>query len=119
MPNSPKSINMTNKTIKTEEMVNLPSIIEGYGQLPLQAYRSHIVHFTLTGMHLYRISIISTSLSMILVLLCDGEGRRAQQRRRVYKKRDVRDWSKSIGGGAFGNMVDKNHMAHPLPSAQK
>ena len=71
-------------------MVNLPSIIEGYGQLPLQAYRSHIVHFTLTGMHLYRISIISTSLSMILVLLCDGEGRRAQQRRRVYKKRDVR-----------------------------
>ena len=59
---------------------------------------------------------------MILVLSCDGEGRRAQQRRRVYKKRDVRDWSKSIGGGwagAFGNMVDKNHMVHPLPSAQK
>ena len=64
MPNSPKSINMTIKTIKTEEMVNLPSNIEGYGQLPLQAYRSHIVHFTLIGMHVYRISIISSSSSM-------------------------------------------------------
>ena len=33
----------------------------------------------------------------------------------------LRDWSKSIGGGggAFGNVVDKKHMAHPLPSAQK
>ena len=36
-----------------------------------------------------------------------------------------RDWSKSIGGGggwwagAFGNVVDKKHMTHPLPSAQK
>ena len=38
------------------------------------------------------------------------------------KKIKVRDWSKSIGGGwagAFGNVVDKKHMAHPLPSAQK
>ena len=89
-------------------MVNLPTNIEGYGQLPLQAYRIHIVHFTLTGMHLYRISIISTSLSMILVLLCDGEGRRTQQRRRVYKKRDVRDWSKSIGGGEGGGGVGRS-----------
>ena len=34
----------------------------------------------------------------------------------------VRGWSKSIGGvggGAFGNVVDKEHMTHPLPSAQK
>ena len=39
----------------------------------------------------------------------------------------IRDWSKSIGGGgggggwagAFGNVVDKKHMTHPLPSAQK
>ena len=33
----------------------------------------------------------------------------------------VRDWSKSIGGGggAFGNMVDKKHITHPLLSAQK
>ena len=33
----------------------------------------------------------------------------------------LRDWSKSIGGGggAFGNVVDKKHMTHPLPSAQK
>ena len=39
-----------------------------------------------------------------------------------------RDWSKSIGvgggggvgrwAGAFGNVVDKKHMAQPLPSAQ-
>ena len=36
----------------------------------------------------------------------------------------LRDWSKSIGGGgvgagAFGNVVDKKHMTHPHPSAQK
>ena len=36
----------------------------------------------------------------------------------------LRDWSKSIGGGggwagAFGNVVDKKHMTHPLPSAKK
>ena len=37
----------------------------------------------------------------------------------------IRDRSKSLGkggggwAGAFGNMVDKKHMAHPLPSAQK
>ena len=36
----------------------------------------------------------------------------------------IRDWSKSIGrgggwAGAFGNVVDKKHMTHPLPSAQK
>ena len=36
----------------------------------------------------------------------------------------LRDWSKSIGGGggwagAFGNVVDKKHMTHPLPLAQK
>ena len=33
----------------------------------------------------------------------------------------VRDWSKSKGGwaGAFGNVVDKKHMTHPLPLAQK
>ena len=37
MPNSPKSINMTIKTTETEEMVNLPTNIEGYGQLLLQA----------------------------------------------------------------------------------
>ena len=60
MPNSPKSINMTIKTTETEEMVNLPTNIEGYGQLPLQAQRSHIVHFTLIGKHVYRISIISS-----------------------------------------------------------
>ena len=35
-----------------------------------------------------------------------------------------RDWSKSIGGaggwaGAFGNVVGKKHMTHPLPSPQK
>ena len=24
-----------------------------------------------------------------------------------------------VWAGAFGNMVDKKHMAHPLPSAQK
>ena len=72
MPNSPKSINMTIKTIETGKMVNPPSIIEGYGQLPLQAYRSHIVHFTPIGMHVCRISIISSSSSMILILLCSG-----------------------------------------------
>ena len=36
---------------------------------------------------------------------------------------EIRDWSKSIGGGgwtgAFGNVVDKKHMTHPLPAAQK
>ena len=44
----------------------------------------------------------------------------------LFKKIVVRDWSKSIGGGggggwagAFGNVVDKIHMTHPLPSAQK
>ena len=36
----------------------------------------------------------------------------------------IRDWSKSIGGGggwagAFGNVVVKKHMTHPLPSVQK
>ena len=34
----------------------------------------------------------------------------------------VRDWLKSIGGGvagAFRNVVDKKHMTHPFPSAQK
>ena len=37
---------------------------------------------------------------------------------------NVWDWSKSIvrggggGVGAFCNVVDKKHMAHPLPSAQ-
>ena len=34
----------------------------------------------------------------------------------------IRDWSKRIGGGwagAFGNVVDKKHMTHPLLSAQK
>ena len=36
----------------------------------------------------------------------------------------LRDWSKNIGGGgrgagAFGNVVDKKHMAHPFPSAQE
>ena len=90
MPNSPKNINMTIKTVETEEMVNLPSNIEGYGQLPLQAYRSHIVHFTLIGMHVYKISIISSSSSMILILLCDGEGRRPQQRRRRLRKRHLK-----------------------------
>ena len=34
------------------------------------------------------------------------------------------DWSKSIRGGggwvrAFGNVIDKKHMTHLLPSAQK
>ena len=42
-----------------------------------------------------------------------------------YQKLPVRDRSKSIGGGgagwagAFGNVVDKKHMTHPLRSAQK
>ena len=34
----------------------------------------------------------------------------------------LREWSKSLGGGwsgAFGNVVDKKYMAHPVPSAQK
>ena len=39
----------------------------------------------------------------------------------------IRDWSKSIGGwgggggwaGAFGNVVDKKYMTHPLPPSQK
>ena len=35
----------------------------------------------------------------------------------------IRDWSKRIGYGgwarAFGNVVDKKLMAHPLPSVQK
>ena len=37
----------------------------------------------------------------------------------------LRDWSKSIGGRGGGgpehleNVVDKKHMAHPLPLAQK
>ena len=35
----------------------------------------------------------------------------------------LRDWLKSIGGGgvagAFRNVVDKKHMTHPFPSAQK
>ena len=37
----------------------------------------------------------------------------------------LRGWSKSIvgggrgGAGAFRNVVDKKHMAHPLPSAQR
>ena len=37
-------------------------------------------------------------------------------------KQNLRDWSKSMGGGgpgAFGNVVDKKQMTHPLPSAQK
>ena len=36
-------------------------------------------------------------------------------------KQNLRDWSKSMGGGAgaFGNVVDKKLMTHPLPSAQK
>ena len=42
----------------------------------------------------------------------------------IFLKTLFRDWSKSIGGeggwtGAFGNVVDKKHMTHPLPSAQK
>ena len=35
---------------------------------------------------------------------------------------DFGDWSKSIVGGwagVFGNVVDKKHMTHPLPLAQK
>ena len=44
------------------------------------------------------------------------------QQQESSKTDGIRDWSKSIGGGwarAFGNVVDKKHMAHPLPSAQK
>ena len=41
----------------------------------------------------------------------------------LRKRAWVRDWSKSMGEGgwtgAFGNVVDKKHMAHPLPLAQK
>ena len=41
----------------------------------------------------------------------------------VYKTNALRNWSKRKGergwAWAFGNVVDKKHMTHPLPTAQK
>ena len=59
----------------------------------------------------------------LLYFVFEGNFPSASPRGAYIWRGDLRDWSKSIGGGewagAFGNVVDKKHMAHPLPSAQK
>ena len=60
----------------------------------------------------------------LLYFVFEGNFPSASPRGAYIWRGDLRDWSKSIGGGgewagAFGKVVDKKHMAHPLPSAQK
>ena len=46
-----------------------------------------------------------------------------KRKQKVFVKGLVKKYREGGGGGgwagAFGNVVDKKHMAHPLPSAQK
>ena len=60
----------------------------------------------------------------LLYFVFEGNFPSASPRGAYIWRGDLRDWSKSIGGGgewagAFGNVVDKKHMAPPPPSAQK